>query len=407
MKKALYGLFTLMLIFRNCVSYGQQNCNCDIALLSGAQDYFETKTDFKYAAATSELFNHEFTFWSTYEKGWSTSADAAYLMFSASFSTSGSESEQKFELMKENYKKNQTLSQEEQKYLCSKIASPTAYKAWIDCISLCTKSGIYLKQNGSSANEFIISLEWIPHSGTLPNATAIVTNIQSSNCQIVGGDLKGNAIITPWNALLGKIKRNDLNQKTSITVSVSTFGAYTINIESGEIPPIPNSRAPQIISLPIGTITAYAGIDIPNGWLLCDGRTENVYKSQEFNDLYKAIGTYWGSGDGSGGSFNLPDLRGVFLRGVDGKADRDPEHDERLSLNSGGQTGNKVGSYQSDKYATGNVPLSAGTYPPTSGNRTGPMVVDGTWNRDVQTLNGGTGKETRPKNVYVNYIIKY
>jgi microcystin-dependent protein len=61
-----------------------------------------------------------------------------------------------------------------------------------------------------------------------------------------------------------------------------------------------------------GTVKAYAGSTIPSGWLDCDGeaisRTVNA-------DLFNAIGTTWGAGDGST-TFNKPDFRSATLRGV-------------------------------------------------------------------------------------------
>lgn len=100
-----------------------------------------------------------------------------------------------------------------------------------------------------------------------------------------------------------------------------------------------------------GTIMAFAGeIDkIPEGWLLCDG---SYYGKSEYAKLYAAIEDIHGE---SGGSFRVPDLRGMFLRGVDKNLDgessgNDPDglrevgnkqedqlksHDHRLGLGGG------------------------------------------------------------------------
>jgi microcystin-dependent protein len=68
----------------------------------------------------------------------------------------------------------------------------------------------------------------------------------------------------------------------------------------------------EILGVPPGVIEAYAGSTIPKGWLDCDGSA--VYRSV-YPDLFSAIGTTWGSGDGSN-TFNLPDLRSATLRGA-------------------------------------------------------------------------------------------
>ena len=83
--------------------------------------------------------------------------------------------------------------------------------------------------------------------------------------------------------------------------------------------------------------------DIPADYLPCDGRS---LVRAAFARLFEAIGPAWG-GDVAG-NFNLPDLRGLFLRGVDGTAGRDPDSRERSFSRRGGNTGNNVGSVQED-----------------------------------------------------------
>ncbi|EJF77311.1 hypothetical protein ME7_00545 [Bartonella birtlesii LL-WM9] len=65
---------------------------------------------------------------------------------------------------------------------------------------------------------------------------------------------------------------------------------------------------------PSGFIGTFAMQALPSGWLLCDGQ---AYSRMFYSDLFAAIGTRWGSGDGYR-TFNIPDLRGMFLRGYDG-----------------------------------------------------------------------------------------
>lgn len=63
--------------------------------------------------------------------------------------------------------------------------------------------------------------------------------------------------------------------------------------------------------LPVGSIIDFAGNNIPSGYLECDG--SEVLRSV-YPDLFDAIGTTWGAGDGST-TFNLPDLNGRTLIG--------------------------------------------------------------------------------------------
>ena len=61
----------------------------------------------------------------------------------------------------------------------------------------------------------------------------------------------------------------------------------------------------------IGSIVGFASTVAPEGYLVCDGST---YSQSEYPELYAMIGNQFG---GPAGSFNVPDLRGQFLRGAD------------------------------------------------------------------------------------------
>ena len=61
-----------------------------------------------------------------------------------------------------------------------------------------------------------------------------------------------------------------------------------------------------------GTIIAFAGQNIPIGYLLCNG---SQVSRTTYANLFSAIGTLYGSGDGSS-TFTLPDLRDRFLEGA-------------------------------------------------------------------------------------------
>jgi hypothetical protein len=144
----------------------------------------------------------------------------------------------------------------------------------------------------------------------------------------------------------------------------------------------------------------------------------------EYPDLFEAIGTCWGSPTAE--MFNVPDLRGVSLRGVSGGSSdgfSDPDSATRISRHPGGAFGNQVGSYQQD--ALQNVTGVVGdfnTYAAIHGNTTGPF--NATWVYKSTGIGSGssdnyhrvdfdlsrvarTSPETRPRNAYVNFIVKY
>ncbi len=64
---------------------------------------------------------------------------------------------------------------------------------------------------------------------------------------------------------------------------------------------------------PAGEVAFFAMSTAPAGWLKANGA---AVSRTTYAALFAAIGTMFGSGDGST-TFNLPDLRGEFLRGYD------------------------------------------------------------------------------------------
>ena len=66
---------------------------------------------------------------------------------------------------------------------------------------------------------------------------------------------------------------------------------------------------------PIGTIILYAGQIAPEGYILCDGRE---LSRRLYADLFNAIGTTYGKGDGLY-TFNIPDARDRVPQGASAK----------------------------------------------------------------------------------------
>jgi len=64
-----------------------------------------------------------------------------------------------------------------------------------------------------------------------------------------------------------------------------------------------------------GMMIPWAGLlaNIPDGWLLCDG---SAISRSVNSDLFTAIGTGWGAGDGST-TFALPNFTQRFIQGID------------------------------------------------------------------------------------------
>ncbi|TXH13743.1 MAG: hypothetical protein E6R03_10750 [Hyphomicrobiaceae bacterium] len=67
------------------------------------------------------------------------------------------------------------------------------------------------------------------------------------------------------------------------------------------------------LGVPVGSILDYSGGSLPEGYLFCDG---TAISRSTYSDLFAAIGTVYGPGNGST-TFNLPDYRGRVAAGKD------------------------------------------------------------------------------------------
>lgn len=207
-----------------------------------------------------------------------------------------------------------------------------------------------------------------------------------------------------------------------VSIIVAMLGTFVALRSSGSQINTLDEKAKNIkksidyIATPPGTIAAYGGPLSPEelkkqGWLFCNG--DPVSRS-DFKDLHDQIGDSWGRGDGVK-TFNLPDLRGVFLRGVSEKrADKfgDPEANTRINLADGGNAKNNVGSYQHDEVGQHNHDYLDGQPHNEDGDRRDTYDRGGndavySKNYPKTTIPMKGHVETRPKNAYVYYIIKY
>jgi microcystin-dependent protein len=131
-----------------------------------------------------------------------------------------------------------------------------------------------------------------------------------------------------------------------------------------------------------------------------------------YNELYKVIGRSFGATGPTADApthFNLPDLRGSFLRGVDGSRFLDPDKKSRFSAYPGGNIGNNVGSFQWDAYEHHTHEYAENIYYGGGGGTSyGGWTRTTVGNPDPPKIRSqGKSTETRPRNVNVNYIIRF
>lgn len=182
------------------------------------------------------------------------------------------------------------------------------------------------------------------------------------------------------------------------------LSAVPFAVEAGRAAEL--TPAASNLLVPSGTVVAFAGDTAPAGWRLCDGA---AVSQTQFPALFRAIGTAHGSG-GAIGMFNLPDLRGRFVRGVDRGAMRDPDRATRTAANGGGNAGDAAGTVQDPAIGSHQHGLNGVTVGYVSSGMTDILASTNfsqpTNAFPTRSTGSGIGNETRPVNISLNYIIR-
>jgi len=164
--------------------------------------------------------------------------------------------------------------------------------------------------------------------------------------------------------------------------------------------------AGAVVTTPTGALHMYGGATAPTGWLLCDG---SAVSRATYADLFGAVGTTFGAGDGST-TFNVPDMRGRVPVGYaasgghpdvstlgnnDGQAaaNRRPKH--RTSLSDPGHA-HTLNMQTVNVWGSGSTLIAAGSGLSTNSATTGITVGTGNANDALDT----------PSYLVLNYIIK-
>jgi microcystin-dependent protein len=193
------------------------------------------------------------------------------------------------------------------------------------------------------------------------------------------------------------------------TILESSNSGSAVSFGSGSKDVFCTLPAEKVANVPSGAVEFFAMNTAPSGWLKANGA---AISRTTYADLYAAIGTTFGSGDGST-TFNVPDMRGYFPRGWadDGSVD----------------SGRSFGSTQLDQmqritgsvttnFPTGNAASYAGAISGAASNFSAGTAFSG---RGVSSLtfnsanspdarvSSTTSGETRPTNLSLLACIKY
>jgi hypothetical protein len=170
---------------------------------------------------------------------------------------------------------------------------------------------------------------------------------------------------------------------------------------------------PQNDGTYVGEVRSFAAEMIPDGWIECDGRSLTIANHQS---LLSVIGTRFGVQNA--GMFNLPDLRGAFVRGwnhgkIGDGGPYDPDAPTGRTIPPGGPAygdgTDHIGTYELDQVRSHNHPLSQELGRIESWNAAygpGPRkAVGGPGESNLYDGNYG-GSETRPSNVALVFCIR-
>ena len=282
----------------------------------------------------------------------------------------------------------------------------------VTCANNLTVSGVSNLNGATAINGTLTTTNTVSLTGAV-TASSFVTTTGDVTVNLGGAYALNVSAGTATFANTSNLVINgnlDLNQGTN--AKVITY-SRPLQAASGQVI---DENLNNFLVVP-GTIIAYGGNGYPSGYLPCDGA---AVSRNNYADLFFAIGTSWGSGNGST-TFNVPDLRGMFLRGTGANA-------TFTNSSSGRATGPAVGTFIKDGFQSHNHVLKLNTlgYAGTQfgGQREalapsqGQMTSSGRPNNGTLNVNQGGdpgsaaiqttgGDETVPVNVGISYCIKY
>lgn len=205
--------------------------------------------------------------------------------------------------------------------------------------------------------------------------------------------------IQSYRATAPQIKAYVLDDGNVETAALADDAVETAKIDDGAVTAAKLAAAVLASLIPAGTILATGRSTAPTGFLLCDG---SAVSRSTYGDLFTAIGTTFGSGNGST-TFNLPNTQGVFLRGTGSQ-----------TVSGKSYSGPSVGANQADQFQghkhewVNGIQYNAGSFN-AGGGAAGNTLTQSTGPANVSDGTNGTpraGDETRPVNLGVNYMIK-
>ena len=149
--------------------------------------------------------------------------------------------------------------------------------------------------------------------------------VKTEGNQNINGDKTFTGLATLKKGAIVADSEGDFNANQWLQIGSNNVNSYFYNKRSGKYLSMRNDGelrydgkrlldASDLLGMvPSGAVLYFAGRTAPAGWLKANGA---AVSRTAYAALFAAIGTTYGAGDGRS-TFNLPDLRGEFLRGWD------------------------------------------------------------------------------------------
>lgn len=274
-----------------------------------------------------------------------------------------------------------------------------------------TVTGATALQSSLTVTGATTELSTLAVSGLLTATGGVSGNVTGNVTGNLTGNVTGNTAGTHTGAVVGNVTGNASGSSATCTGNAATATALqtprtiqltgvilgSASFDGSENISIVTSTAGTAV--PSGIIVPFAGTTVPTFWRECNG---DAISRTTFAALFAAVGETYGPGDGST-TFNVPDLRGEFMRGWD--------HGRGID------SGRVMGSAQAEEFKNHQHEFGGDSGIQSQGGYTslGSIVYDSGYSTNpgngtrIRTKNDSSnfgGTETRPRNIAIMYIIK-
>lgn len=388
---------SVLVYFISAFSFGQNNqCDCSAALDASLKDKY---SEIQMQDLRIELYeyyqylqNKEQNGSSSFKLSSAGEAFTSYGIFGGTFDAQNRTKYNKMLNLEKTIQKEQSISEEVFKQIVTDVFSDNQLNAYQSCLDACkSQSGVFYQLTGDLDDVFGVTINFRNNVG---KDSVTIKNISMINCDPVGGlVLKRQESILNNRSITQYFRVIDEDKPSQIALDFYDLSFPPIDLGVGYRSSHSNAPIGTIVSsvLDYNSFIELNKFKVTNKmseaiWVPCDGRNVKSSKYGEF------VG-------------NVPDLRGVFLRGVNEYGVDFPGVSVVNSIQSNPDD-TQAGVFQSDSFKAHSHNLGdAGKADWDGKAKSNKQRVQNNGGSGIVTSATG-GSETRPKNISVYYYIK-